>query len=339
MAHRFHPRSTPKENLHIFYRSIPWKLMVILPIMIVLAVPTFIYGAHAGSGVLSSVTNMFYTLSNISNAPTPTPLPAFPTVLPRVGSIEHVIGEGDNCDAVLTYEMNMLGASEVFSDTNPATVKQLSHDVGLDCHSLQPGMRMRLSPQYPLVALGGVLLKIDPATAREVLPTPLIKIQSKEEYAPDCSKGCLLSVRITPEVKVRLIVHTTLALHPGAWIWTQARLARKEIPGFSQYPYADPNASLNGMTLQACDFQANDTHDDDSAACSDLDPNTIDVDGGSWLFGVTGSNALDHWNFKFHAPPGTQILVWLQDKGGHLSYHGGDPIYRYDPATRLYVKL
>ncbi|WP_126626087.1 hypothetical protein [Dictyobacter alpinus] len=310
-----------------------------MPIMIVLAVPTFIYGAHAGSGVLSSVTNMFYTLSNVSNEPTPTPLPAFPTVLPRVGVIEHTIGEGDNCDAVLTYKMNMLGASEIFSDTNPSTVQQLGKDVGLDCHRLQPGMTMHLSPQYPLVALGGVLLKIEPATAREVLPTPLIKVQSKEEYAPDCSHGCLLTVRITPEVKVRLTVHTTLSLHPGAWIWTQARLARKAIPNFPNYPYADPNASLNGMALQACDFQANDTHDDDSLACSQLDPNSIDTDGGSWLFGVAGSNALDHWHYKIKAPAGTQILVWLQEHGGRLSYHAGDPIYRYDPATRLYVKL
>ncbi|WP_126549254.1 hypothetical protein [Dictyobacter kobayashii] len=313
--------------------------MVILPIMVLLAVPTFIYGAHAGSGILPSVTNMFYTLSNVSNLPTPTPLPAFLTTLPQVGSIKYTIGEGDNCDAVLAYRMHMYSASQVFSDANPNTVKQLSQDLGQDCHRLQPGMVLTLSPQYPLVALGGVLLKIDAATARQVLPTPLIKVQSQEDYTPDCSKGCQLTVRITSNVTVKLIVQTSLSLHPGAWIWTQAMLPRKTVPGFNNYPYADPAASFNGMILRACDFQANDTHDDNSTPCSQLDPNTIDTDGGAWLLGVTGSNSLDHWHYKFHAPTGTQIMVWLESDNGVLHYHPGDPVYRYDVLSQLYVKL
>ncbi|GHO89709.1 hypothetical protein [Dictyobacter formicarum] len=339
MAHRFHPRSTPKENLHIFFRSIPWKLIVIIPIMVLLAVPTFIYGAHAGSGIIPSVTNMFYTLSNVSNLPTPTPLPAFLTTLPQVGSIQYTVGEGDNCDEILAYSMHMYGASQVFSDANANTVKQLSHDVGQDCHRLQPGMILTLSPQYPIVALGGVLLKIDAATARQVLPTPLIKVHSTEDYTPDCSKGCLLTLRITSTVTVHLNVQTALPLHLGAWIWTQAMLPHKVVPGFSNYPYADPTASFNGMTLRACDFQVNDTHDDDSVPCSQLEPNTINDDGGAWLLGVTGSNSLDHWRYPIHAPAGTQIMVWLQNDNGTLRYHRGDPIYRYDVLSQLYVKL
>ncbi|GLV57164.1 hypothetical protein KDH_40020 [Dictyobacter sp. S3.2.2.5] len=307
--------------------------------MVLLAVPTFIYGTHAGSGIIPSVTNMFYTLSNVSNLPTPTPLPAFLTTLPQVGSIQYTVGEGDNCDAVLAYRMHMYSASEVFSDANAVTVKQLSHDVGQDCHRLQPGMVLTLSPQYPLVALGGVLTKIEGSTTRQVLPTPLIKVPSKEDYTPDCSNGCLLTVRINSNVSVRLNVQTSLALHPGAWIWTQAMLPRKSIPGFSNYPYADPTASLNGKTLQACDFQVNDTHDDNSVSCSDLNPNTINVDGGAWLLGVTGSNSLDHWRYPIHASSGTQIMIWLENDNGALRYHRGDPIYRYDAISQLYVKL
>lgn len=339
MARRFHPKSTPKENISFFFHSVPWKLLLLVPILVVFAVPTFIYGVHAGGGILPSVTNLFYSLSNVSNAPTPTPQPAFLTTLPQVGSVQYSVDDGDSCDAILAYRMHMYSASEVFSDTNPDTVKQLGKDVGQDCHRLQPGMPVTLSPQYPLVALGGVLLKIEAMTPQQVLPTPVIKIQSKEDYAPDCTGGCALTVRITPEVKVRVIVQTALPLHPGAWIWTQAMMPRKGIHGFKNYPYADPMAKLNGMELKACDFQANDTHDQGFTPCGDIDPNTIGTDGGSWLFGVTGSNSLDHWHYKVHAPAGTQVLLWLRDDNGVLNYHTGDPAYRYDASAHLYVKL
>src|SRR5206468_3242719 len=83
----------------------------------------------------------------------------------------------------------------------------------------------------------------------------------------------------------------------GSWVWTQAALARKNIKDFDSYPYADPFASLNGMSLRACDLQVDNTHDDNSLSCSQLLPNTIDDDGGAWLFGVTGPGSLDHWGF------------------------------------------
>ncbi|WP_216368972.1 hypothetical protein [Dictyobacter arantiisoli] len=319
--------------------SIPWKLLVIVPILVILAIPTFIYGAHAGSNILPSVTSVFYKLSNISNMATPTPHPAFATVLPQVGSIHTTVSDGDSCDSLLAYRMHMYSSSQVFSDANPDTVKQLSNDVGQDCHRLQPDMTVTLSPQYPLVAISGVLTKIAAMTALQVLPTPLIKVQSTDEYTPDCSGGCMLTIRMNPEVSLHLTVHTELALHPGDWIWAQAMLPRKSIPGFGNYPYADPHSSLNNLSLRACDFQANDTHDDNSQVCSQLDPNTIDIDGGSWLFGVTGSNALDHWRYKISAPAGTQVLVWLTDSNGTLTYHPGDPVYRYDAASHLYVNF
>src|SRR5579859_5708089 len=85
MARQFRPRSTPKDNLHIVARSIPWKLLILLPVLIGLAVPAYIYASHAGNMVLPSVTDLFYRLS--SSAPpqaSPTPLPPLPSVLPQV---------------------------------------------------------------------------------------------------------------------------------------------------------------------------------------------------------------------------------------------------------------
>lgn len=341
MARRFRQSSTPKENLHIFFSSIPWKLLIVLPIILILAVPTFIYGEHAGGNIVPSLTSMFYTLSNASTAASPTPLPAFPAILPQVGPIQYHVADGDNCDEILAANMRMYSASQVFSDANANTVNQLSKDIGHDCHKLQPGMSLKLSPQYPLVALGGVLLKVEATSPLQVLPTPLIKVQSTAEYAPDCSNGCLLTVRLTPAVIIHLMVQTALALHPGAWIWTQAMMPRQSIAGFANYPYADPHASFNGLTFKACDFQVNDTHDDNSVSCDQLDPNTIDVDGGAWLLGVTGTDALDHWHYNIHAPAGVQVLIWLDDNNnnGTLAYHTGSPAYRYDTTSQLYVKL
>jgi hypothetical protein len=69
-------------------------------------------------------------------------------------------------------------------------------------------------------------------------------------------------------------------------------------------------------------------------------PNTIDDDHGAWLLGVTGSGALDHWNYHLHLPSGTQVLLWLSPDGhGNLSYHAGNPLYRYDATLHLYVGI
>jgi hypothetical protein len=339
MARRFRPSSTPRENFHIFFLSIPWKLLVILPIILIIAIPTFFYGEHAGGNIIPALSGMFYSLSNVSNAPTPTPMPAFPKLLPQVGTIQYAVRDGDNCDQILSDQMHMYSASEVFSDSNANTVKQLNKDIGVDCHLLQPGMLLKLSPQYPLVTVGGVLLKIAATSAHQVLPTPLIKVQSTADYAPDCSNGCSLTVRLTPKVTIHLNVQTSLSLHLGSWIWAQAMMPRKAIAGFKNYPYADPNANFNGMTMRACDFQVNDTHDDNSVSCSEIDPNTIDTDGGSWLLGVVGANSLNHWHINVNAPIGTQVMLWLADKDGTLKYQHGDPVYRYDESSHLYVKL
>jgi hypothetical protein len=340
MAHRFDPKSSPKENLQLFLRSIPLKLLVLLPLIAIVVIPTYIYAAHAGSTVIPSVTNLFYNLSNGPSGPTPTPMPAYSTVLPRVGSIAYTVQNGDNCDEILALHMNMYSASEVFSDANPVTVTALNQTLGLNCHRLQPGMPLKMSPQYPLMAFGGVITKVSGTAQREVLPTPLIPVPGQQDQGPDCSQGCQLAVRIASGVSVNVNVSTTLSVKPGSWIWTQAALPRKTVKGFANYPYVDPNAPINGMTLQACDFQVNDTHDDNSTACSALQPNTIVTDGGAWLVGVMGPAGLSHWHYKINAPLGTQVLAWLSlDSNGNLSHHAGDPVYRYDTSSQMYVKL
>ncbi len=341
MARQFRPKSTPKDNLNIVARSIPWKLLVLLPVLIGLAVPSYIYASRAGSTVLPSITGVFYKLSNVTPPQaSPTPLPPLPSVLPQVGSVAYPVGVGDSCDSILAYHMHMYSAGEVFSDLKPETVQALNQAVGQDCHRLQPGMQLSLSPQYPLIALGGELLKIEGATPQQILPTPLINVSHKEaDYSPDCSSGCMLTVLIAPGVQVHVSVETTLALHTGAWVWTQAMLPRKVVSGFDTYPYADPTASLNNMSLRACDFQVNATHDDGSIPCSQLNPNTIKADNGAWLLGVTGSSALDHWHYSFQAPSGTRVLLWLSSDNGSLKFQHGNPVYRYDDASHMYINL
>lgn len=341
MAHRFHPRSTPAEQLRFIIHSIPWKLLFLLPVLIVIAVPTYLYATRAGNNVVPSITDLFFKLSAPAPPPTPTPLPVFPSGLPQAGSILYTVQEGDSCDSILLFQMHMLNAGEIFSDIKPETVKALNASLGQDCHLIQPGMTLPLSPHYPLVVLGGVVTKIEASTPQQVLPTPLIKIPPQQRLGVDCSGkgGCLLTLRIAPTVNIHLLVQTALPVQLGSWIWAQAMYPRKVIRGFDTYPYADPHASLNGATMRACDVQVDNTHDDDSLACSDLAPNTITIDGGSWLFGVTGPGGIDHWHYGLNLPPNTRVLLWLTNDKGTLRYHHGDPAYRYDDASHLYVKI
>jgi hypothetical protein len=303
----------------------------------VVAIPAYSFGARIGTHVLPAVTNFFYKASG-PVSPTPTPPPTFPAVLPQVGSLLYTLQEGDSCDEVLAVQMNLVDAGEIFSDLKPNTVKALDAAIGQDCHALQPGMVLRLSPQYPLVALGGIVLKIDATSPQEVIPTPLIPVPTQDQTAADCSGGCDLTVRIAQDVTVRLVVTTTLPFHVGAWIWTQAMMARKSISDFDTYPYVDPHASLNGMMLRACDFQVENTHDDNSTSCNELTPNTIDTDGGAWLFGVAGSSGLGHWGYPLKLHPGTRVLLWLTEVNGNLKFRPGNPVYRYDEATHVYVR-
>ena len=337
MARRFHPRSRPAENLRIALAAIPWKLLLLVPLLVAVAIPTYLFGSRIGAQVLPSVTKIFYKASAPAPTVIPTAPPAFPTVLPQAGSLLYTTQAGDSCDSALTLHMNMNDAGQVFSDVKPETVKALDKTVGLDCHALQPGMTMSLSPQYPLVAFGGSVQKIVSSTTQQVVPTPLINVPQRP-LAPDCSGGCNLTMRIAPQVQVHLLVQTTLVIHIDSWVWTQAMLARKPIRGFDNYPYVDPGTSLNGMSLNACDFQVDTIHDDNSLSCDQLMPNTIDDDGGAWLFGVTGPGALAHWGYRLKLPQDTRVLIWLTSQNGTLQFHAGNPVYRYDNGTNRYVK-
>lgn len=338
MSRRIQPESTPKENLQIVLGFIPWKLLVVVSILILLALPIFIYGSHLGNQVVPFFTNYFYTVFGATSSTTPTPVPAFATSLPQVGSLQYTVQDGDSCDAILAYQMNMASAGQVFSDANPVTVRALNASVGHDCHKLQPGLVLSLSPQYPLVALGGLVQKIEPLTPQQVIPTPLIRVTRDPLSSMDCSDGCKLTVSVMRNVQVYVQVTTSVPIHKGSWIWMQAAMVYKHIPNFPNYPYADPNASFNGMTLRACDIQIDNVHDDNSTSCDALTPNTIDQDGGAWLLGVKESSGLDHWRYGLHLPTGTHVLLWLTNNNGTLTFQRGNPVYRYDEATHLYVK-
>src|SRR5205823_5974642 len=309
----------------------------ILLILVVFAIPAYRLGSRLGGHVFPSVTDFFYKYS-APVVPTPTAPPPFPAALPQVGSILYTVQEADSCDEILMVQMRMSKAGEVFTDLKPNTIKALNAVVGQKCQDLQPGMVLPLSPQYPLMAFGGVVLKVDPLSAQEVIPTPLIPVPTQDQTAIDCSGDCILTVRIATDVMVRLIVTTSVPLHLGNWIWTQATIARRVIADFPTYPYANPNASFNGMMLHACDFQVERTHDDNSLPCSVLTPNTIISDGGSWLFGVAGPSGLGHWRYPLKLRPGTRVLMWLSDVHGDLKFEPGNPVYRYDEVNHVYVR-
>jgi hypothetical protein len=337
MAGRSYRRSTPAENARAVLRAIPWRLLLLLPLLLVIAYPFFLFGRAAGQRLLPALTNYFYHLSE-APAPTAAPYPPFPANLPQAGSLLYTVQAGDNCVEVLSTRMRMADAGQVFSDANSDTIGYLDKVVGQNCHALQPGMVLALSPHYPLIALGGIVLSITPSSPLQPLPTPLINVQ--QQIGIDCSNGCSLLVRIAARVQVHLLVETTLQIHTGSWVWVQAMLPRKQIAGFSNYPYADPAASLDGASLRVCDFQVDAIHDDNSLSCSQLRPNTILDDDGAWLFGVTGPGSLDHWRYSLsslHLPAGTRVLLWLSlDNNGNLVYRKGNPVYRYDGATHLY---
>jgi hypothetical protein len=329
--------STPAENLREVVRRIPWRLLLLLPALLVIAFPVFLFGTHAGQRLLPALTNYFYNLGKPST-PAATPYPAFPPVLPQPGSLLYTVQEGDNCDEILSARMHMSDAGQVFSDSVPTSVKALDNSIGQNCHALQPGMVITLSPHYPLVALAGIVLKVEPTSPLQPLPTPLINV-TRQQTGIDCSIGCKLQVRVAPKVEVMLMVQTTLLVRSGSWVWVQAMLPRQAVTGFSNYPYVDSLISLNGATMSVCDFQVDATHDDNGLSCSQLPPNTIVDDGGSWLFGVTGSGSLAHWRYPLHLPDGTRILLWLSlDNYGNLVYRKGNPVYLYDEGTHLYVR-
>ncbi len=339
MAGRTYRRSTPAENLHIIIHRIPWRLLLLLPLLLAAAIPVFLFGTSAGQRLLPAMTNYFYHLSD-APTPVPTPYPPFPANLPQPGSLLYTVQAGDNCDTILSTRMHMADAGQIFSDANPKTVQLLNEVIGQNCHALQPGMVITLVPQYPLVAISGKVLKILPVGSLQPLPTPLINVQ--QQVGVDCTSGCNLDVRVSAQVQVQLVVQTALQIYIGSWVWAQAMLPDKQVAGFSNYPYVDPALSFNGATLRACDFQLDNTHDDNSLSCSQLTPNTILDDNGAWLYGVTGSASLDHWRYALsshHLPVGSRILLWLSlDNNGNLVYRQGNDVYRFDETTHLYVQ-
>src|SRR5260221_661371 len=229
VSDRIQPRSTPAEKKRVVIRKKPWRPLLLIVILLILAFPAFKFGTGAGQRIFPAVANFFYNISGPPLPPTPTPLPPFPASLPQFGSLLYTVQSGDSCDEMLTVQM-----------------------------------------------------------------------------------------------------------HIGSWVWSQAMLARKQITGFANYPYVDPNVSLNGMLLRACDLQVDNTHDDNSLACSQLPPNTIIDDGGAWLFGVTGPGSLNHWRYPLRLPAGTRVLLWLsaQSNGG-LGFHQANPVYRNDVGRQI----
>ena len=123
MARRFHPRSTPAENMRLITRGFPWKLLLLLPVLVAVAVPTYLFGSRLGNQVLPSVTKLFSALAAPAPSATPTPPPAFPTLLPRAGTILYTAQDGDSCDSILTFQMRMNDAGQIFSEVKPTTVK------------------------------------------------------------------------------------------------------------------------------------------------------------------------------------------------------------------------
>lgn len=338
MTDQVHSRRSPRLNLRSVIQALPWRLFLLMPILLLVGIPAFLFGTRVGQRVLPTLTNFFYNISG--PPPTPTPLPPFPTALPQPGPLLYTVQAGDSCDEILMLQMHMVDAEQIFSDANPNTVKALENAIGRDCHALQPGMVITLSPQYPLIALGGIVLKVEAISPQQPLPVPLITVTSQQQAGIDCSNGCLMTIRIAPGTQIHLLVQTALPVRVGSWIWALAMLARKQIAGFANYPYADPDSSLNGMLLRACDLQVDNTHDDNSLSCSQLLPNTIVDDGGAWLFGVTGQGSLDHWHYPLHLPAGSQVLLWLSaGNHGDLKFQKENPVYRYNETAHIYVHV
>ena len=305
-------------------------------------------GQHHPITALPSAANHFRPTSpppqatfspNVKGTSTPVPVstPSLNVVESVPGSVLYTVHNGDSCDAILTIQMRMADAGQIFSDSKPSTVQALGDALGQNCHPLQPGMVLRLPPQYPLIAIGGVVLKIDATPPEQVRSPSSIAGAYQQQSVARCSSGCLLTVQIAQYRQVHLLVRTMLSLRVGSWIWTQAMLSRKAIPGFDNYPYVDPAASIEGMMLRACGaFQVDNTLDHNVPTCDQLIPNTIDNDRGAWLFGVMGSSSLGHWHYPLSLPDGTRVLLWLSANNGRLQFQPGNPVYRYDEASHGY---
>src|SRR5215467_13157835 len=87
MAGRVHPRRTLRENPRVVLQAIPWRLLLLIPILLVAGIPAFLFGTRAGQRLLPALTNVFFNLSGPPPPPAPTPLLPFPRALPQPGSL------------------------------------------------------------------------------------------------------------------------------------------------------------------------------------------------------------------------------------------------------------
>jgi serine/threonine protein kinase len=279
--------------------------------------------------LLTSVGYGLYTyipLRNASQTGTVTSSLLSTTVLPQAGTINYTVQAGDQCDTILSTQMHFAAATQVFNDAKPVTIQALNTSLGHNCDRLQPGLVLPLSPQYPLVAIQGKVVKIEALDS--------------EQTVQDCTGACRLVVDLAQQAQVQVAVQkTALSVHINSVIWAQARMARQPVKGFDTYPYVAATASLAGMVLQACGLQVDNTQADHMQSCDQILPNTIDEDGGSWIFGVAGSTGLNQWDHQLQLPTGTKVLLWLTNVQGTLAFQSGNPVYRYDEAKHTYVKV
>ncbi|GHO42851.1 hypothetical protein KSX_10140 [Ktedonospora formicarum] len=260
-----------------------------------------------------------------------------------MGVIPYIVQDGDSCNAILNTQMQMGASTKIFNDDQKNTIQALNKTLGQNCGELSIGSRVQLQPQYPLVAFGGIVRKIGAPPAAEPTPTPAINLsrtiqqQAAADRYIDCTGGCNLTVQITEKNSVTLFVGTQMHVQVGSWVWAMAMMQPQTIKGFANYPYTSPKASINNMVLKACDFALEDELDDSITPCRKIMPNSIDDDGGAWLYGITGPHALGHWKLGNSLPPNTQTLMWLSSKGGDLQYEDSNPLYRYNAKHHIYV--
>ena len=110
MAGRVFRRSTPAENLRVVLHAIPWRLLLLIPVLLIISFPVFLLGTGAGQRLLPALTTYFYNMGN-SPSPVATPYPAFPAVLPQPGSLLYTVQAGDNCDEILSTQVHMADAN------------------------------------------------------------------------------------------------------------------------------------------------------------------------------------------------------------------------------------
>src|SRR5437588_10247266 len=92
MTRRFQQRSTPAENFGIILRSIPWRLLLLIPMLVLVAIPAFYYGTHAGQKAFPSLFSFFYDLTGPTSTATPKPqnrlIPTIPLVVSSLSTVQ-----------------------------------------------------------------------------------------------------------------------------------------------------------------------------------------------------------------------------------------------------------